>query len=643
MGSLKINRVSYFGNDYSYKSPKLDSGINIIVGDNGSGKSTFSFFIDYCLGGNVEHFKKNNVSKNKKSVREYSRIVNDKDNFVLLDVSINNISYGFKRYINSNEIFINDDVNSFSKKLYRQSNTETFSDWLLSKLNIEVFDLALGRHNWVIGFKDLYRLMYYDQETSPIKVFKDPDADNFISNSDVIRKAIFETLLGKASEEYNLSYSAFRTTKLEYEQRKIEFNEFCRLNKLSSDIEFDLGEKNQEIEELRRTIENVEYEREEATFSQTNLSDNFELIESLKEKYFLISVKLNECKIHAERVEVEMSRMENFKRELEYEIEQINKIIFTHDKLNIFSTTTCPFCAKEIDEERQKLCLCGHEKDEEIGANFVYSTTDYLQIHAQKTKKLSTIDDAIKAVKKDEIENGRVIEQVKSEIEGIEVRLSELVSFSTNEGNLVSLSDLNFRLNELNDELYLKEREVLIYKDFKEIKDDVELKKATYDNANDKFKHQETIFNRANKKTITEFRNILESMIEASSLTCTTMTMDYDYMPLVDGGIYREKSSAVTVRMMYYFTMLAYSLVNPDVKFPKFLIIDTPEDSGIDKDKLIKNLALLERKLSEYNTKKIDYQVILTTGEDRYPLLYQGYIKDTFEEKKGDFILKPNN
>lgn len=58
MGSLKVNRISYFGNKYYYESPELKSGINIIVGDNGSGKSTLAFFIDYGLGGNVEHFKK---------------------------------------------------------------------------------------------------------------------------------------------------------------------------------------------------------------------------------------------------------------------------------------------------------------------------------------------------------------------------------------------------------------------------------------------------------------------------------------------------------------------------------------------------------------------------------------------------------
>jgi hypothetical protein len=647
MGSLKINRVSYFGNEYYYESPVLENGINIIVGDNGSGKSTFSFFLDYGLGGNVEHFKKNkdpnSKSKNKKMVREYSLIVNDKDNFVLLDVSINGISYEFKRFINTNEIFINDGEDNFSKKLYRQGDADIFSDWLLSKLGIEVFDLSLGRHNWRIGFKDLYRLMYYDQETSPIKVFKAPDAENFISDSDVIRKAIFETLLGKTSETYNLSYSTYRKAKLGYEQLNNELSEFCKLNNVSPDCEYDLEEENQEIEELIRTIEDIENERELAACSKTKFGHNLELIENLKEKYFQKSIELNQYKMDQDRLVVEIFRIDNFKKDLEFEIKQINKIIFTHDKLSIFSTTTCPFCSKEIDEDRQKLCLCGHEKDEENTTKFVYSSSDYRHIYAQKNKKLATIEDAIIAVRKDALENTMKIDQVSSEIESIETKLSQLVNISTHEGNLVSLSELNSRLNQLNDDLYFKQREYLTCKEFEKLNTEKELKKEARDKAERESKRQEHIFNNANKATIKEFGKILESLVDKSSLSCETMSMDSDYMPLVDGGIYREKSSAVTVRMMYYFTMLSYSLANPRVKFPRFLVMDTPEDSGIDKEKLIKNLALLEGKLKEYNSLNADYQVILTTGEDRYPPLYQSYVKETFEEKKGDFILKPRS
>jgi len=60
MGSLIIKKVLYEGDKYSYESPELSEGINIIIGDNGSGKSTFTYFIEYCLGGYLKYFNEEN-------------------------------------------------------------------------------------------------------------------------------------------------------------------------------------------------------------------------------------------------------------------------------------------------------------------------------------------------------------------------------------------------------------------------------------------------------------------------------------------------------------------------------------------------------------------------------------------------------
>jgi len=115
-------------------------------------------------------------------------------------------------------------------------------------------------------------------------------------------------------------------------------------------------------------------------------------------------------------------------------------------------------------------------------------------------------------------------------------------------------------------------------------------------------------------------------------------------MPYIDRGLYKEKSAVVPIRLMYYFTLLSLGLKRDTVKHPRFLLIDTPEEAGIDTVNLKLNLKLLDRALElskneEFESIK-DYQVILTTGENKYPVEYSKFIKRVFSKEKKDFILK---
>ena len=79
MSNLLIKQVKYIGTDYIYESPILSSGVNILEGENGSGKTTFSSLIYFGFGGNVKWFKED---KND----DHQQIVNDKSNFVELSI-----------------------------------------------------------------------------------------------------------------------------------------------------------------------------------------------------------------------------------------------------------------------------------------------------------------------------------------------------------------------------------------------------------------------------------------------------------------------------------------------------------------------------------------------------------------------------
>ena len=65
--------------------------------------------------------------------------------------------------------------------------------------------------------------------------------------------------------------------------------------------------------------------------------------------------------------------------------------------------------------------------------------------------------------------------------------------------------------------------------------------------------------------------------------------------------------------------MLEMSLTDETVKFPRFLLIDTPETSGIDAENLNAALNRVAEVIAKGMEKGRDCQVILTTGLGKYP------------------------
>jgi hypothetical protein len=110
-------------------------------------------------------------------------------------------------------------------------------------------------------------------------------------------------------------------------------------------------------------------------------------------------------------------------------------------------------------------------------------------------------------------------------------------------------------------------------------------------------------------------------------------------MPHINMNAYRERSASVPKRLMFFLTLLIIS-IKKAVNFPKFLMIDTPNKEGIDKENLIKNISLLSKANSEADKviPKGSFQIILTTGIGTYQESFKEYVFLTLE---GDnFLLK---
>ena len=84
-----------------------------------------------------------------------------------------------------------------------------------------------------------------------------------------------------------------------------------------------------------------------------------------------------------------------------------------------------------------------------------------------------------------------------------------------------------------------------------------------------------------------------------------------------------------------------------EANFPRFLMIDTPNKEGIDKENLIKNIGLLaeaekytEEKEDEEKEEAKQYQIILTTGMDTYPEDFKNNVFYKLESEK--YLLHEN-
>ena len=156
MSNLLVKQVKYFGERYSYSSPTLTSGINILEGENGTGKTTFSSLLYFGLGGNVKWFRDDTSEK-------HVEITGDKSNYVEITILINNQIYIITRYVYKFEVNIVSPTDVITLQINRSvNNTFTFSDWLLGKLNIKVVEIYQGTEFYKLNFLDLFRLMYHD-------------------------------------------------------------------------------------------------------------------------------------------------------------------------------------------------------------------------------------------------------------------------------------------------------------------------------------------------------------------------------------------------------------------------------------------------------------------------------------------------
>lgn len=637
MGLMRVNKLVYEGNKYYFESKEFDKNIILIEGDNGTGKSTFCNLIYFALGGEVPIFRRDNDKR-------HDEITSDSDNYVDLYISINDGSYLLRRYFGDNEITIIpykrvvEKIHSEDKKtlidekvrfvlsedeteiypVNRGKDAYVFSDWILGKLEISVVELFHGYKTFKINISDLMRLMYHDQQPNPEGIYKKPDTNStYVSDSELVRKAIFELLVGKAYSDYYDSIVEEKKLSREKSLAKEVVNEYTLLadkmrnNGEAKNVSFlqkDISEKEQQIDKLHDARQAFKRNR---SGSNTINQD----IESCKSELIDCELRLSRLKEKLISTLDERYKLNVVRSESASEIRRIEKVIFSHDQLNLFTSDTCPYCLSHVDRVEGH-CVCGASIEEEQYERFFYTSKEYKDILKTKLKGLSTIKSAYDDCDSEVQETKKTIESVEKKSVVLREKLQEML------GRVDEIVDIE-SLNEIDDKILQLREDVANLNRLLEIESKLESFQKAFDLVSSKAKDAELKRKGLEIKAqqdvtskVNAFSKMYDELMKNTLPDCRSAKIRLDnYLPSINDGLYRETSALVSIRLMYFITLMHLSLSDKSVTFPRFLLIDTPETAGIELDYLQNCIGQLEG-LQEYG---VDFQVIITTGLNKYP------------------------
>ncbi len=629
MGRLAIRHITYNGEKYIYESPHLGDGIVILEGKNGHGKSTFMNLIYYGLGGKVSSFEKNDANKIK-----HFEISNDVNNYVELQIEINEKIYELTRYIGNNNIFIVEPDNRTLETVIHRNNSEdkiVFSDWILEKLDIDVFDIIQGSKNFKINFTDLMRLIYHDQETDINEIYKKADNSNFLSDSIEIRRAIFEILIGENYNEYYKCLGEYKILKKEYEKANSTLENYEDIIlKILNDKILNIDSIRNKIYENETALSKIASQKAIAYVNKNITADNYTIIDSQKRRLCELDAKKSDYVESEHDVESTIEKLLYLYKNGQRELDEINKVRLINKKLNFFTPDTCPYCLRKIERETNK-CICGNDIDENQYEKFFYTDDEYLTIVKVKQKSLKSLSDMLELKKNRKIDICNQIMKINLEIDKIKKYILEVEDDIIMNENSTYIRKLDEKKLELESEKlnlkYVEEialRRDTLVKELAKIRGEYERKGNQVDILLTKAR-EDMIFKR------NEFSEIYAKLMKDSDEYCFDAHISEDYMPVINLNSYRERSAGVPKRLMYFITLIIESLKN-DIKFPKFLMIDTPDKEGIDDDNLMKCLINFNEVTRVSDNHIQQFQIILTTGVNGYPDEYKNKVILTLEE-----------
>ncbi|MGN5725064.1 AAA family ATPase [Acinetobacter calcoaceticus] len=589
---LKDEKIAFHG--------VFKTGLNVITGENSSGKTTILDLIAYTLGMEDIPLKAEALSCDVS----------------YLEIQINNSYLTLKREISA-EIRrpISIVYEKFDKTKLDEYEWQTFSIGRSEKISYSQIMFNLMDSNELdieasasLTFHQIMRCIYAAQ---PYLHF--PILTSSLFDDSLTRKTIGEYLLGFYNNELYIKQVLFKVKNKEKSKLTTELNFLKSIFKKSF---FTFKDKNSALNRINKDTEKLVKLREQLSRTQKTPKK----IEKENQKNIdLYNKNLNKLIILRKNLEVEKNQLylnsldsQIFITELVDRLDRLEESEYIQTIADV-NFEFCPSCLSRLAPSSSSICnLCKCEaKTSDTTTSPLLRMKNELLIQIEESKKININRDT--RIKEIDIK----INSINSEINSISAQLNELTQHWS-DAEKVNISNLSFEIGQLDNEIKEIEKLIPIYDESVELEDKVAILTIEIKELENKIKEleEESYINK--KDTIKKLNKNLKELLvkdiprEKEFQNPSNINISFtDNQVYVDNKNKFSESSMVVLRHLFHLALLKTADECAHLRFPHFLLLDGIDDGGIEPER---NIRLQEIILETIDSLKNKHQVILATS-----------------------------
>lgn len=599
--TILVNRLVVTKNGNSVMDISFHAGLNVITGENSSGKTTAIRFIAYALGSE-------NISFN-----QVAQLCDD----IYLEITANEAVVTLRRHVSTQlmqplSIFWGGlqaamDVGASMWQQYpfkRSELKESFSQVIFRLL--EVPELR-GEGGSNITMHQLMRLVYSDQETPPSDLFRYDRFDRGIT-----RAAVGDYLLGIDSTElYDLKLQEAAADKEASGIRASIKTIYSTFGNSGTNISLEFLDNRiqilgSEVTFLQARLENIN----SASASKTSSSKEDS---SLREKLSSAHSKLSKLRQTQVDLKTEIADSELFLKELEERMYSLEESAIAESYLGTAVFSFCPSCFTKLEsaEENKSSCaLCKSNIAEDSARSQLARMRNEL---ALQLKESGTI----------RMQQLAELDSIALEIPSAEAEMKKLeAEFKRNQAHWRSPEQI--LMQSISKEIGGKEQEIKNALEMKKLADLLEKLTEKLGEVEARLEWTRGRIEAVTRQQVgrrsaaylsvaNNLKMILKEDLFRQSEFAQANEIDIDFAGnqlAIDGQKQFSASSMVFLRHGFHLALLLSSLEQNYFRYPRLLILDGIEDGGMEVDRSYNFQKIIAKHSDESD---VTHQIIMTT------------------------------